>query len=841
MKARLKSLTAVLAATLPWLVTPLSAQTAALSVVAPFAPFTDGGDPQSALVQGSDDNFYGVTYEGGQTTGRGEVFKITPAGVITSLHSFSGPDGLDPICALVEDSNGIFYGTTSDGGANGSGTIFSITSDGLTFTTLYSFSALTPSGNQYVNSDGSDPNAGLVAGPGNIFYGTTAAGGPNGAGTVFSITPAGVFTVLHNFTGTDGSFANSTLVSGSGGYYGTTGGGGLYENGTVFMVTTSGQFTSLYSFTAINDAQVNADGSGPISVIPAGNGLFYGTTLLGGPGGGGTIFSITSAGSFATLHSFTGTDGRNPNGLAVYGTTGYYGTTQGGGTGSEGTVFRINAAGSFLSIYSFPSTGGSYAVSPSFPQSGLIEGSNGYLYGTTTGGGAANGGARGTVFRITTGGSLTVLHNFGRSNSTGAYPSSGLVLGKNGLLYGTTTFGGINSTGTFYSVSTSGTIDALYGVYGSAFGLIQINDTNLYGVTDGGTYGDGSVVILPTTGKLITLHNFDGKDGTDPYSRLFQGAGANGDLYGTTSSGTLFQLTLNGALTTLYQFSGTGSGEYPNSILIGKDGNFYGTTQAGGQAGNGTIFQLTSTGVFTNLHSFSAVESYDYPLNTDGESPVGLIQATDGNFYGVAEGAGQDGDGELFKITSTGTFTPLHAFSPSNGGGTTPVSNPIQGTDGNLYVTTSYGGSSSDGYVGAVMQVTTAGVATTLYSFTGGNDGQSPEGSLVEGAIPGTFYGTANRGGENGTGTIFALTVSPAITSATTGTATVQKAFTYKVTATNTPTAFATSGLPAGLVINGKTGAISGTPTASGTFSVNLTAMNAGGSGKAVLKLTVAK
>jgi uncharacterized repeat protein (TIGR03803 family) len=833
MRSQFKNIAPFLALALTWLAASLSAQTAALSVLGSFAPYTDTGrNPQGALVQGSDGNFYGVT-SGSYALDVGEVFKITPTGVITPLHLFTGADGAIPTCTLVEGSDGYYYGTTSEGGANGTGTVFSISSDGSTFKNTYSFAALTqgPGPNySHTNSDGAVPNAGLVAGADGVFYGTTSEGGVNGYGTVFSITAAKVFTVLHTFAGSDGEYPNA-LVSGPGGFYGTTG-GGLNNTGTIFRITASGAFTTLHTFTALNSQSENGDGAEPIALVLGTNGLFYGTTGYGGQGTKGTIFSMTSTGGFGIMHNFAanGSEGYNPNGLVEYGSIGFYGTTQSGGANGGGTVYRITPAGSFLTIYSF-APGGSQP--PSMPLAALIKGSTGYLYGSTDQGGDSGG----ALFSITTGGTLTVLHYFIQTNSNGAEPLSGVTVGKNGLLYGTASKGGTNATGAIFSVAPDRIISAVNSAYGSVQGLLQISDANLYGTTtQGGTFHEGSVFKLQPDGVLITLYNFHAGY-SSPNDRLIQSA--NGDLYGTTapSPSTIFQLTLSGTFTTFYEFSGTDSGQDPNCLLIGKDGNFYGTTSQGSADGGGTIFQLTSAGALTYLHNFSAVTGQYLETNSGGSYPLGVIQATNGDFYGVTEEGGSWTNGTFFKVTASGQFAVLHSFGAGGEYIESPAGNVTEGTDGNFYLAVTEG---SNGY-GAIVQLTPAGAATILYSFTGGNDGGAPSGSLVESATAGTFYGTAGSEGENGTGTVYALTVSPAITSATTGSATGLQAYSYKVTATNTPTAFAETGLPAGLSINSKTGLISGTPTASGTFSINLTATNAGGSGTAVLKLTVAK
>jgi uncharacterized repeat protein (TIGR03803 family) len=300
---------------------------------------TDGVNLMAALVQATDGNFFGTTYEGGAANiipqGGGTVFKITPSGTLTTLYSFcsqSGcPDGLNPMAALVQASNGNFYGTTSTGGANGGGTVFKITPSGK-LTTLHSFNST-----DY-------PSARMVQATDGNFYGTTSGGGANGYGTVFKITPSGTLTTLHSFGPTDGWFPYAGLIQATdGNFYGTTSGG----HGTVFKITPSGTLTTLYSFCSQSGC---ADGDQPSAgLIQATDGNFYGTTRLGGANGpyDGTVFKITASGMLTTLHSFNSGDGTNPAAALVQDTNGsFYGTAACNGFSffhcDDGTVFRLS-------------------------------------------------------------------------------------------------------------------------------------------------------------------------------------------------------------------------------------------------------------------------------------------------------------------------------------------------------------------------------------------------------------------------------------------------------------------------------------------------------------------
>ena len=225
---------------------------------------TDGKSPHASLVQGSDGNFYGTTEFGGTSiqcfSGCGTVFKITPAGVLTTLHTFNATDGEYPVGSLVQGNDGNFYGTANGGGADGEGTVFKISPDGVTFNTLHSFCS------QGACLDGTSPYAGLVQGNDGNFYGTTHDGGANGKGTIFSVTPTGLFAALYTFSGTsDGGSSTAALVQGSdGNFYGTAGSGGAHSQGTVFSFSSGGmQFIPLTPCRVVDTRNSNGPFGGP--------------------------------------------------------------------------------------------------------------------------------------------------------------------------------------------------------------------------------------------------------------------------------------------------------------------------------------------------------------------------------------------------------------------------------------------------------------------------------------------------------------------------------------------------------------------------------------------------
>jgi uncharacterized repeat protein (TIGR03803 family) len=358
----------------------------------------DGDLPSGSLIQGSDGNFYGTTFDGG-TNNDGIVFRFSPDGSYTSLYSFVGSptDGAYP-WELVQASDGNFYGTTFAGGTQNSGTVFRI-SPGGSYSNLYSFGS-------HAN-DGLSLHFGLVQGGDGNLYGTTEKGGTAGLGTVYRISTSGIYTSLYSFVGppADGANPLCVLVQGSdSNFYGTTVFGGTSTNcgvgvgcGTVFRFSPSGGETNLFSF-----AVSLTGGATPFSGLAQGSdGNFYGTTYTGGTNitcasGCGTVYRISPSGSYSNLYSFVGfpTDGAQPFDAPVLGSDGnFYGTTFAGGTVNSGTVFRISPSGSFSNLYSF----GSRPNDGLEPFDGLVQGSDGNFYGTTERGGTNS---LGTIFEL---------------------------------------------------------------------------------------------------------------------------------------------------------------------------------------------------------------------------------------------------------------------------------------------------------------------------------------------------------------------------------------------------------------------------------------------------------
>lgn len=370
------------------------------------------------------------------------------------------------------------------------------------------------------------------------------------------------------------------------------------------IVSPAQTFTSLLSLDG-------TDGNAPYIGVQGTDGNLYGTTTRGGANklNAGTVFRVTPGGTLTSLYSFCGqhacADGALPLPGPVLGTDGnFYGTTFTDGDNQNGTVFKMTPTGTLTVLYNFCSQPG--CADGSSPSAGLVQGSDGAFYGTTDGG-ASN---KGTVFRITAGGTLTVLHSF--DGTDGATPNGVLIQGTDGSFYGITLYGGATT----------------------ACGGFFLGCGTIFKITSGGT--------------LTVLHSFQGNDGNRPTGGLIQGA--DGNFYGTTNEGglssaypyccgTVFKITPGGTLTTLHSFDST-DGSYPTASLIqATDGNFYSTTVAGGDlscdssgVGCGTIFKMTPSGALTTLHSFDSI---------DGSDPAGgLVQATSGTLYGTTASGG---------------------------------------------------------------------------------------------------------------------------------------------------------------------------------------------------------
>ena len=376
----------LLAAFLPTVRAQTPTTSITLKTLHTFQGSGDGSSPFGGLIAPGDGYFYGTTSAGGALgSNGGSVFRLAADGTVLILGSF--PVGA-PYSTLAVGLDGFFYGTGSTGGQGDHGFVFR-TSPGGTTQTVGNFNGTTT---------GLTPYAGLVLGSDGSFYGTTTDGGANDShdGVVFRLAPQGALTILHTFNAdhSEGATPYGVLVQGlDGDYYGTTFTDGPKGNGTVFRVAGLGVFSTVYAFTG------GADGGNPHAGLLLGSdGNFYGTTISGGSALSGTVFRLTPQGVLTTLHTFDPAqgDGIRPAAPLIDGGDGFlYGSTQAGGTGKSGTIFAVSTAGDFQTVYNF--TGGADGAEPSGP---LAPGGSGIFYGTTSTGGGMNNQGNGTVFRL---------------------------------------------------------------------------------------------------------------------------------------------------------------------------------------------------------------------------------------------------------------------------------------------------------------------------------------------------------------------------------------------------------------------------------------------------------
>ncbi|MBV8977480.1 MAG: hypothetical protein JO261_00515 [Alphaproteobacteria bacterium] len=352
------------------------------------------------------------------------------------------------------------------------------------------------------------------------------------------------------------------------------------------------KFTTLHSFST-----QNGDGLHPMAGLLAMQGTYYGATSDGGANGYGTVFTITPNGSYAIIYSFQGGDGHYPwSNLVADAAGNLYGTTQHGGQGDNGTVFKITPSGKMKLVHDFSVPGDGVA-----PAGTVTMDLAGNFYGTTLGGGTYG---RGTIFKIATDGTETVLWSFGRNNKDGIGPW-GVTVDKQGNLYGTTFQGGILERGIVFEFTAQGKEKVLYNFdVANGDGVaptdapIRDNDGNLFGTASSGGGGNngGAVFKLDRKGIETTLHAFSNDDGCEPAGPL--SADKAGNLYGTTFAcgahgyGTVFKIAPDGTFTKLYDFEGLGdSGHSESGVTLDKRGRIFGT--AGGEPdGDGSVFEL---------------------------------------------------------------------------------------------------------------------------------------------------------------------------------------------------------------------------------------------------------
>ena len=610
-------------------------------------------------------------------------------------------------------------------------------------------------------------NSALVTGSGSVLSNATdLLVGYNGASNTLTVLAGGSVLAKNAYVGLAGTSAGNRLALAGSSLYATNGlGNGVLEirSGALTVSNSTVTADKLLATNGANSVlQLNSGTLSAGGASVANNQIF-----AVGNGSSAASFNLVGGAApnfYSASYSFAnGLEVRSNSFLTGCGTISGTVTIDQGGTVQADCGDTLNFFGAVTNHGTITALNGTFInfYGP-VVNSGVLNGSNGNVQFFST---VQNSGSLQTN-NMAARPALVTLYNF-TGGADGALPRAGLVQASDGNFYGTTRYGGTNNYGTVFRITSAGAFTNIHRFSGSDGASpvyvvpVQGTDGFLYGTANsGGQNGLGTVFKMNTTGSLAWWYSFSGTDGVGPYAGLVQAS--DGNFYGTTyqggssyspgsgtpGSGTVFKITPAGAFTSLHSLDYLFEGNEPLAALVqGSDGNFYGSCYIGGSGNvSGTLFRITSAGTLTQL-------------SANAGNPVGaLIQGSDGFFYGTASAsypAYSGGDGWVFRMSSAGVTTTLHSFTNFVGEGSRPAAGLVQGSDGNFYGTTPGGGISN---TGTVFRVTPSGALTTLYGFTGGTDGAAPFAGLVQG-IDGNFYGTTTSGGAFGFGTVFKLSV----------------------------------------------------------------------------------
>lgn len=593
------------------------------------------------------------------------------------LYNFGNING-DPIQPsnpgmIAQGRDGNLYSTAPSGGASACGAVFKMTLTG-TLSVLYNLDG----------THGCIPMGGLTLGTDGNFYGTTLQGGsPCCSGTIFKVTPTGNLTTLYSFTGqNDGCYPFSAPTQGTdGNWYGTTSNCGTYSQGTVYRVTSTGTFTALYQFDG------GAHGGQPQDPVTQGtDGNLYGTTLYGGSLGYGIVFKISTAGKLTVLYNFDGAHGGFPTGPLIQGKdANFYGTTQGNGSDGGGVVFKITTSGNLTVLHNMsPNTDGAG------PADGVIQASDSNLYGANSLPVAAVN--EGTIFKTTTAGAFSIVYPFDTSGTNGSAPQANLVQHTNGILYGDTQAGGTGnvvcaagSCGVFYSlnkslppfaglVSTSGRVGAKIGILGQGF---TSSSVVTFGTVAASTITRSGTTFLTATvpsGATTGLVTVTTNSGTLTSIKTFRVA-PQITTFAPASGPDGTSVTITGVSLT-QTTKVTFGGVASTKVTVNSDGSVTATVPSGARSGK--IVITTKGGAVTSSGSFTVQPSISSFTPTSG-APGTAVTITGGGFTG----------------TTAVTFNGVAATYTVNSDSKITTSVPSSATTGPISVTTAGGKATS--------------------------------------------------------------------------------------------------------------------------------------------------
>ncbi len=621
-----------------------------MEVLHHFNPDVDGSNSKVELLAYSSSIIIGTTSQGGQFNG-GTIFEYEIGGGVTVIHNLNPAiHGNNSSGVITYNSNdNIMYLTAAAGGQSGHGTLIGFTPNQIDV--VHHFEG---------DEEGEFPQGGVTLGSDGLLYGVTQFGGENNQGSIYSFDPeAEDYIVIYhlNASTTDGRYPLSTLIETTDGdFIGTCSEGGSNGNGSVFKVSTDGTYEVLQSLIS------SVHGSFPKSGLTTPDAeIFFGACEFGGDFGFGTLYSIDTDGNFAILHDFEyAQDGSNPLGRPSLNSSGeIVSLASNGGTNNFGTVYTYNMDGTFSKVYDL-----SLPLSGSIPH-GLVSNGNSFL-GTTQNGGTQN---QGVVFQLELDGTRTEIHSLDPFND-GQLPNDDLLVLDDGTIYGTARFGGLIQSGTVFAITPDGSFTAFHHFTGGAQGQFPIggvtlhSNGQLYGTTSsGGDFGNGVIYTFndgdyEVVASLFTFVNGGGSEAT-----MVEANG--GKLYGlarlggSSNNGTLFEFDpVTNAVNVMHSFNGATDGSYPRSdLILHSDGALYGTTSSSGPNGGGTLFKYDFDTGFEVLHSFDP--------STDGNnSAAGVIEdLSTGNVIGFCKEGGLFNMGSAYSYSPDGDFEVIYHFT----------------------------------------------------------------------------------------------------------------------------------------------------------------------------------